>query len=67
MKFRIIKYYDRYKAQVFNGERYNGYQWEDEWIDIGSPTGYYNIESAKDYCEVYKNAQEEKVVEEFIL
>ena len=67
MKFRIIKYYDRYKTQICNKEIYNGYQWEDEWVDIGSPTGYYNIESAKDYCKAYKEAQEVKIVEEFEL
>ena len=57
MKFRIIKYYNRYKAQLF----------KDEWIDIGSPTGYYDINSSKKYCKEYKEAQEEKIVEEFEL
>lgn len=57
MKFRIIKYYDRYKAQLF----------KDEWIDIGSPTGYSDINSAKQYCKYYKKVQEKKIVEEFEL
>lgn len=57
MKFRIIRYYDRYKVQLF----------EDEWIDIGSPNGYYDKDTAKKYCQRYKEAQEEKIVEEFEL
>lgn len=58
MKFRIIRYYDRYKAQVFNGDSY---------VDIGSPTGYFTVESAKEYCATYKQTKEDRVVEEFEL
>ena len=57
MKFRIIRYYDRYKAQLF----------EDEWINICSPTGYYDIDGAKQCCQQYKDAHNEEVVEEFEL
>ena len=67
MKFRIIKYYDRYVAQVCKREVYNGCQWEDKWEDIGSPNGYCDVESAKRYCQEYKNAREEIIVEEFEL
>ena len=58
MKFRIVKYYERYKAQVYVKER---------WVDIGLPTGYHNIESAKDYCGTYKQSIEDPIVEEFEL
>ena len=67
MKFRIIRYYERYMAQVFKGETYNGYSWEDEWMNIGSPNGYHSIEDAKNYCQEYKNYKEEKIVEVFEL
>jgi hypothetical protein len=67
MKFRIVEYYDRYKAQVCNKEIYNGYQWEDEWIDIGSSNGYDSVNSAKNYCRMYKQEKENKIVEEFEL
>ena len=59
-KFRIIKYYDRFKAQVYN-------QKEDKYYDIGSPTGYSTPEQAKSACEVYKHDQEARIVEEFEL
>ena len=57
MKFRIIRYYNRYRTQLF----------KDEWINIGSPNGYYDIQTAKKYCQQYKDAQEEMIVEEFEL
>ena len=56
MKFRIIKYYDRYKTQVLT---------KGEWTDIGSPTGYYSVSSAKLACYDYKQAEEDKIIEEF--
>ena len=58
MKFRIVTYYDRYKAQVLK---------DDKYVNIGSPTGYYNIESAKEACETYKANFLSYVVEEFEL
>ena len=58
MKFRIIKYYDRYKAQVIKNN---------EYIDIGSPTGYSTVTEARMYCAVHKFDEESKVVEEFEL
>ena len=58
MKFRIVKYYDRFKAQVLE----NG-----EYVDIGSPTGYANVTEAKMHCEVYKFCEEANVVTEFEL
>lgn len=58
MKFRIIKYYDRYKAQVFKGN---------EYVDIGSPTGYSTVTEAHMYCVVHKVNEDSHVVEEFEL
>lgn len=58
MKFRIIKYYDRYKAQVLK----NG-----EYINIGSPTGYSTVTEARMYCTVHNLNEDSKVVEEFEL
>ncbi len=59
MKFRIIKYYDRYKAQVLDKN--------EEYHDIGSPTGYHDVNSAKNYCEIYKANIDDQIVEEFEL
>ena len=60
MKFRIIRYYDRYKAQVFVDK-------DKDYIDIGSPTGYRDVYEAEDYCRMYKATKEEKIVKEFEL
>lgn len=59
MKFRIIKYYERYKAQAAVEEG--------KYTDIGSPTGYHSVEEAKLYCKVFKNNIDNKIVEEFEL
>lgn len=67
MKFRIIKYNNRYCPQVKDKEFYNGYQWEDKWVNIGYSDGYSCIEVARLYCEEYKNEHLEEVVEEFEL
>ena len=67
MKFRIIKYYERYKPQVKAKDKFNGVYWEDSWVDIGMPTGYYDTSAAKEACRAYKEEHEEKVVEEFEL
>ena len=66
MKFRIIAYYDRYKAQVCE-EAYDGFKWYDRWSDIGAPSGYPDINSAKVYCAAYRDKHNEKVIEEFEL
>jgi hypothetical protein len=58
MKFRIVKYYERFKAQVLK---------DGEYVDIGSPTGYANVTEAKMHCEVYKFREEANVVTEFEL
>ena len=58
MKFRIVKYYERYKPQAFICE---------EYMDIGSPTGYHSIEDAENYCKQYKAAMEDNIVKEFEL
>lgn len=60
MKFRIIKYYERYRAQVFDKKI-------DEYVDIGSPTGYASVEEAKSYCRLYKKKLDDKIVDEFEL
>ena len=67
MKFRIIKYYERYKAQVYDGKFFDGRKWREDWIGIGSPTGYPDVESAKKSCEAHKKGQENRIVEEFEL
>lgn len=66
MKFRIINYYDRYKPQVYKAT-FNGRWFQDDWVDIGSPTGYSSIDAAKNCCYVYKQEKETKTVEEFEL
>lgn len=58
MKFRIIKYYDRYQAQVYKNDKY---------IDIGSPNGYSTVTEAEMECKVYKFCEDDKVVKEFEL
>ena len=60
MKFRIIKYCGRYKAQAINEK--------DEYTDIGSPIGYYTIEDARNCCKAFKEkTMVEEIVEEFVL
>lgn len=60
MKFRIIKYYNFYKPQVYDIEK-------NIWKTIGTPTGYSTVEFAKNTCKLYKNAYDNKIVEEFEL
>lgn len=60
MRFRIIKYYDVFRAQCYDEK-------EDEWYCIGSPCGYYTPERAKQICIDYKKEHDEKIVEEFEL
>ena len=67
MKFRIIKYYDRYVAQVLVNDYFDGCSYEGEWENIGSPNGYYSVEHAKNYCKEYKGAKDSKIVELFEL
>lgn len=59
MKFRIVKYYDRYEAQFLNKKG--------EYVHIGSPNGYYSVEEAKRCCKRFKEEMEDQVVEEFEL
>ena len=59
MKFRIVDYYGRYKPQVSIEE--------DKYTDIGSPTGYYDIEAARQHCKFFKENVEHKIIEEFEL
>lgn len=60
MKFRIIKYYGRYRAQAINEK--------DEYMDIGSPIGYVKLEDARKCCEVFKKKMmAEEIIEEFEL
>ena len=59
LKFRIVKYYDRFEAQIQD-------QMYGNWKHIGSPTGYATPEEAKDFCQQYKR-DVDKVVEEFEL
>jgi hypothetical protein len=66
MTFRIIKYYDRYKAQILKN-RFNGRWLEEDWVDIGSTTGYTTVEDAKQWCKYYKASLDAKVVEIFEL
>lgn len=58
MKFRIVKYYERYEAQVLKDGKY---------IHIGSPNGYFDVASAKLACERYKAELDDYIVEEFEL
>ena len=64
MKFRIIRYYDRYQPQVL---KQKGYHFEDQWIGIGLPNGYATIDEARNCCKVHKKTSDEKIVEEFEL
>ncbi len=59
MKFRIVRYYGQYKPQVL---KTNG-----EYEDIGNPDGYCFITDAKYYCQVYKDLEEGRIVDEFEL
>ena len=59
MKFRIIKYYDGYGAQVLDEDG--------KYKDIGSPSGYRSKEDAKCFCLVYKQQHQINIVEEFEL
>ena len=58
MRFRIVKYYDRFQAQVYK----NG-----EYIDIGPPNGCATVALARIECENYKFRQDDKIVDEFEL
>lgn len=58
MKFRIIRYYDRYLAQVLK---------DDKYVNICSPAGYCSIKDTKDACRIYKENAECSIVEEFEL
>lgn len=60
MKFRIIKYYDLYKPQVWDEDK-------KIWNDIGTPTGYSTVEFARTACKMYKANYDSKIVEEFEL
>ena len=60
MKFRIIKYYNFYRPQVWD-------EYKKIWKDIGTPTGYSTAKSAKSTCKLYRNAYDNKIVEEFEL
>ncbi len=66
MKFRILKYYDRYQAQICD-EVLNGLKWQNKWINIGSPTGYATVDEARNYCKLHKATLDDRVVEEFEL
>ena len=66
MKFRIVRYYERYRVQVCQ-QRHNGVYLYDDWINIGSSNGYPDVHSAKQYCKAYKDSLFEKIVEEFEL
>lgn len=67
MKFRIIIFGNRYMPQVLDREIFNGYQWEDKWVNIGFSDGFSTVGDARDYCQEYKCTHEERVVEEFYL
>lgn len=58
MKFRIIRYYERYQPQVFEDGKYK---------DIGLPNGYSTVTEAKAQCKFYKICEDAKIVEEFEL
>lgn len=60
MKFRIIKYYERYKPQVFSDK-------SNEYINIGNPPGYATAEEAEYYCWRYKAENDDIIVKEFEL
>lgn len=67
MKFRIIKYYDRFQPQILSNQWWDGWAWKGEWSNIGSPNGYSTVEDAKGFCQLYKKEKEEKIVEIFEL
>ena len=59
IKFRIIKYYDRFRAQKLGDDG--------EWYTIGNPPGYATPEAAKNACIAYKKEMDDWIVEEFEL
>ena len=58
MKFRIIRYYERYQPQVFENNEYK---------NIGLPNGYATIVEARAQCASYKAYEDIRIVEEFEL
>ena len=50
MRFRIIEGNNCYKPQVLNSGTYR---------NIGNSAGYKEIESAKNYCQIYKESMED--------
>jgi hypothetical protein len=60
MKFRIIKYYDFYRPQVWDEDK-------KIWKDIGTSAGYSIMEFARTACKMYKEDHDKKIVEEFEL
>lgn len=58
MKFRIIRYYERYQPQVFEDDKYR---------NIGLPNGYATVKDAKEQCSFYKACEDDKIVDEFEL
>ena len=60
MKFRIIRYYDFYKTQVYDAEK-------NVWKAIGTPNGYSTMAFARTACKRYKEEQDNNIVEEFEL
>ena len=62
MTFRIIRYYDRFRAQVRKSQ---SVPTKDEWQNIGLPNGYATIDEARNCCKVYKETSDYKVVEVF--
>lgn len=61
MKFRIIRYYERFKPQVLSETN------DREWCDLGEPTGYPTPESAEEVCLMYKQRAVSRIVKEFEL
>lgn len=67
MVFRIIKCLDYFKPQV-RKYAYNGMWLEEDWQDIGLPTGYATIDEAKNCCKVFKEAADNtEIIEVFEL
>ena len=60
MKFRIIRYYERYKPQILSDI-------DGAWYDLGEPTGYPTRDSAREACINFKHSITSTVVEEFYL
>lgn len=63
MKFRIIRYYDRFQPQVWDEE----IEKKNKYINIGSPNGYYTVDEARSFCHTYMNNFKEKIIDEFEL